>query len=357
MLPIKGVHIVRSKGRVYVYAWRGGPRLTTEPGSPEFTRELADALAARSTPDRSRMAGLVALYRASDDWKDLADKTRKNWVPFLDSIQTEFGKISIAAFDRPLIRVAIRKWRDGWKDRPRQADMALQVLSRILTFGMAEGKLVMNACSGIPRLYASDRSDIIWTDDDLKALAKHASAEVMMAVRLAALTGLRKGDLLKLSWNHITNARFVDGAFAGGSAIEIRTGKSRGKKMGRARKEKTAIIPIYAELRDHLATIPKRATTILTSTDKISWKTGFDASFIRAKTAAGLEHLHFHDLRGTAATRHYLGGQTIREIADTFTWSEDYVERLINAYVKKDELIRDRIRRLDEHASRLKGKV
>lgn len=341
MLPIKGVHVVTAKGRRYVYAWRGGPRLQSEPGTPEFTQELADLLSARRTPDQSKMHGLVALYRSSDDWKDLSDKTRKNWTPFLDSIQTEFGRMSIAAFDRPLIRVAIRKWRDRWRATPRQADMALQVLSRVLTFGMAEGRLVMNACTGIPRIYSSDRSDIIWTDADLETLSKHASAEVMWAVRLAALTGLRKSDLLKLSWNHVRE-----------NAIEVRTGKSQGKTMGRARKAKTAIIPVYGELRQLLNEIPKRATTILTNTDKVSWKTGFDASFIRAKNNAGLTHLHFHDLRGTAATKHFMAGQTIREIAETFTWSEEQVERLINTYVKKDELILDRIRRLDEHASR-----
>lgn len=59
MLPIKGVHIVRSKGREYVYAWRGGPRITSEPGTPEFVRELADLNAARKTGDRNKVSGQI----------------------------------------------------------------------------------------------------------------------------------------------------------------------------------------------------------------------------------------------------------------------------------------------------------
>ena len=37
-VELKGVHAVRSKGRLYYYAWRGGPRLEGEPGSIEFLR-------------------------------------------------------------------------------------------------------------------------------------------------------------------------------------------------------------------------------------------------------------------------------------------------------------------------------
>ncbi len=31
--------------------------------------------------------------------------------------------------------------------------------------------------------------------------------------------------------------------------------------------------------------------------------------------------LHFHDLRGTAATKFFLAGFTVREIAETLAWS------------------------------------
>ena len=128
-----------------------------------------------------------------------------------------------------------------------------------------------------------------------------ASPEVGWTARLAALTGIREGDLLKLSWSHV-----------GELAIEFRTGKSRGRR--------TALIPIYGELRALLSEIPKRATTVLTSTRKRPWSTG--ASFYSswtdavnaaangadAETKARLGDLHFHDLRGTAATKLYLAG-------------------------------------------------
>jgi integrase len=141
---------------------------------------------------------------------------------------------------------------------------------------------------------------------------------------------LRQGDLLRLPWSRI-----------GDLAIETRTAKSGGKR--------TALIPITQNLRDLLATIPKRSTVVLTNTHGQPWKTGFGASWKDAVIRAGLEprDLHFHDLRGTAATNFYRAGFNSPEIAETLGWSQDKVESLINRYVKRDELLRDRIRRLE----------
>jgi hypothetical protein len=47
-------------------------------------------------------------------------------------------------------------------------------------------------------------------------------------------------------------------------------------------------------------------------------------------------------------------GLSVREIADILGWSNDKVERLLDRYVKRDGLFRDRIRRMDEFESRTK---
>lgn len=333
MIDLKTVYKVSAKGKTYYYAWRGkgAPRLKGEPGSREFLQSLQEALEGRRVGDKTKLSGLCAMYRASDAWRvDISAKTRASWTTWLDRIQTEFGKLSVAQFDRPQMRPIIRKWRDRYKATPRAADMALQVFSRLLSFGVEEGLLLNNIVTGIPRLYSNDRSELIWTDDDFAKLEQHASPEVMQAARLGALTGLRQSDLLRLCWWHIKP-----------NSIEVPTGKSGGRRA--------ADIPLYQELRDYLETLPKRATTVLVNTDGEPWKTGFGSSWGRAVKAAGL-NLHFHDLRGTAATRLYLGDQTIREIAQTMAWSEEQVEGLINRYVKRDEILLDRIRRLDANA-------
>jgi DNA-directed RNA polymerase specialized sigma subunit len=77
---------------------------------------------------------------------------------------------------------------------------------------------------------------------------------------------------------------------------------------------------------------------------------GFGAAWSRAFNASALagRDLHLHDLRGTAATNYYRADFTIREIAGILGWSEDKVERLIDRYVKRDEILKDRIRRLEK---------
>ena len=98
----------------------------------------------------------------------------------------------------------------------------------------------------------------------------------------------------------------------GADAIVLTTGKSKHRRE--------AIIPLYDALRDVLERIPKRATTILTSSHRRPWTAdGFGSSFNKAKNDAGMAErdLHFNDLRGTAATKFYVAGFSMREIAET----------------------------------------
>ena len=96
-VDLKGIAKATAKGRTYYYAWRGGPRLRGEPGSPEFMASYNEAVESRRTPDSGRFKSLVVLYRASPDYtKKLADSTRKNWSPWLDRIADYFGELRIA---------------------------------------------------------------------------------------------------------------------------------------------------------------------------------------------------------------------------------------------------------------------
>ena len=331
-LDLKGIAKVSAKGRTYYYAWRGGPRLRGEPGSPEFIASYNEALEQRRTPDRSRFRFLVADYKSSGEYKKLAESTRSQWGKWLDRIGEYFGDLSIAQFDRPeRVRPIIRSWRSRWADTPRTADYALQVLSRVIAHGVELGRIAGNPCEGIKHLYQNDRSEIIWTDSEIALLKKTCSDEIAYAVDLAAHTGLRLGDLLRLSWSHVGNDDIV-----------LSTGKSRHKRE--------AIIPLYAGLREVLERIPKRSTTILTNSRHRPWTVdGFGSSFNKAKIDAGMSdrNLHFNDLRGTAATKFYIAGFDNREIAETLAWEEASVEKIMRRYVSRSAAIKARIKKLE----------
>jgi integrase len=332
-VELRGIAKVTAKGRTYYYAWRGGPRLRGEPGSPEFHASYNEAVESRRIPEPGQFKSLVIQFRASSEYKKLADTTRKNWSPWLDHIADYFGDLRIVQFDRPeKIRPVIRRWRNQWANKPRTADYGMQVLSRLLSHAVDPlGKIASNPCEGIKQLYRSDRAEIIWTDSDIADLKKTCPVEVAHAVDLASHTGLRLSDLLRLSWSHV-----------GEDAIVFATGKSRGRRE--------AIIPLYDDLRKVLASIPKRSPTILSNQLFRPWKSnGFGTAFNRAKIRAGMNDrdLHFHDLRGTAATKFYIAGLSIRVIAEILAWSEDQVERIIHRYVGRAAATKEAIRRLN----------
>lgn len=330
----KGLHIVKARGKVYVYAWRGGPAIKAELGSPGFHAAYQEAVAQHRAPDTNRFRSIVTAYKASQDYKNLADTTKRNWTRWLDRIADHFGELRIVHFDRPeRIRKDIRTWRSKYAATPRAADMGMQVLSRVLSYAVDPmGKIASNPCDGIKHLYANNRSEIIWTDADIGQLRPEASTEVMHAVDLAAHTGLRVSDLVRLSWSHVRE-----------SAIVLTTGKSRHRKE--------AFIPLYDDLRALLGRIPKRSTVILTNSRKKPWTTdGLNSSFTAAMIEAKLKDrdLHFHDLRGTAATKFYLAGLSVRVIAEIMAWEEEHVEKIIRRYVARDAATRAIIRQIDQ---------
>jgi integrase len=82
---------------------------------------------------------------------------------------------------------------------------------------------------------------------------------------------------------------------------------------------------------------------ILTSSHKSPWtKDGLASSFYTAKVKAGIHErdMHFHDLRGTAATKFYNSGLSVRVIAEIMAWEEEQVERIIRRYVSRGSAIR-----------------
>ncbi|WP_144223729.1 tyrosine-type recombinase/integrase [Mesorhizobium amorphae] len=334
-VDLQGIHRVRAKGRTYYYAWRGGPRLKGTPGSPEFMASLSEAAALRRVPENKKFAALVTQYRNSGEFERLAVSTKRTWLPWLDNIKSHFGELSIGQFDRTLqIRRAIRQWRGQYAQKPRTADFGIQVLSRVLSYAVDPlGLLESNPCTGIKHLYkGGSRAEIVWSDDDLAHLKISCSQEIADAVDLAGHTGLRRGDAIRLSWPQV-----------GESAIITTTGKSN--------HQREAVIPLYKALRDVLARIPRRSPFVLTSSKGTPWTdNGFSSSFQHAMADAWPQgkDLHFHDLRGTAATKFYLAGFSEREIAEILAWDEDSVSKIIRRYVGRLAAIKDRIRKLDD---------
>lgn len=349
--------------RTYWYAWKGGPRLNGQPGSPEFEAAYAAAVRERrESPTRGTLAGLVLGFRASPEFADHADSTRAEWSRFLDMIQEERGPLAIGslpveALADPRVKQHFLAWRDQWRATPRKADYSLQVLSAVLTWAVGRGLIASNVLLGHTTLYRANRAEQIWTADDIHRFAAAApSPEVAFIVRLACLTGLRRADLLRLEWSDV-----------GDVAIVLMPNKSR-----RRRRPKRVTVPLLDETISLLDEIrrqqgrrwealaeaakrrgtlePQRATTVLSNTRGRPWTTnGAEHQIVDTKKKAGVDK-HLHDCRGSFATRLRLDGATTSEIADILGWEEHRVERLLALYVDSDRVVRS-------FAERIRGRA
>jgi len=332
VVRLKGLHsatkrLATGKRVTYWYAWRGGPPLPGKPGEPAFMAAYAKALASRKTPKTEDLAALTQRFRASPEWARMAASTRREWGRWLDRLALgELGHYSFDALSDPEVGADILAWRDQWADKPRTADYAMQVVSRLLSWGKARRLIRINAAEGIEKLYQGDRADVIWTEDERASYAMWApSTEAAFIVDLACLTGLRREDLADLKWSEV-----------GEIYISKTTSKSRHKR--------TASIPILPETKVLLNKIKDNRPNseyVLTNTRGRPWT---PSGLSHAVSAFGGKRLH--DCRGTFATMLRRGGLTGPQIADSMGWEEERVSRLLSVYVDREAIVRDIAERL-----------
>jgi integrase len=334
---LKGINCFKAKladgtVKTYWYAWKGGPRLQGEPGTPEFIASYNKAAAQKiNTPD-GRLLSLLQAYQASEKFRQLAPRTQGDYrrIIRLD--------IEPAFLDFPLSGLTDRRTRDifmDWRDKlavksRRQADYAWTVLARILSWSKDRGKITVNPCERGGRIYRGSRVEIVWSDEQEETFLGAAPAHLHLPLLLALWTGQRQGDLLRLPWSAYN-----------GTHIKLRQSKTGCR----------VVIPVGAPLKAALDATAKRSTLILVNSDGTPWtQDGFRASWRKACAKAGVVGVTFNDLRGTAVTRLALAGCTEAEIATITGHSLRDVRSILDAhYLHRDPaLAESAIRKLVE---------
>lgn len=356
-LKIPGAHRVTktlSTGKVaiYWYRHRGGPLLMRLEGD---TRRHAEQMEhdqhkqilaafvtppAKAAPTSKIMSDLIRVFRQSPEGlPSLAPSTRAQWSIWLDRIDAKFGEMPIRLLKAKGAKRHFTEWRDTYADRPRSADYAVQVLRRVLSIAIERELIDTNPAEGIKQLYRANRADRVITDAELETILSHATPRARYAIRLAAATGLRRGDLVELKWDQVRNNR-----------IEFCTKKSRGRTFviaplvgdGRA-----VIDELLAERAKTIAEGRVPSAWVLTTERGSKWLgASLTQAFIRAAKDAKVERA-LHDLRGTAATRMILQGIKPQEVATFIGWERNRVDQIIQRYVDPERIAREAITRLE----------
>jgi integrase len=334
-IRLKGINSITKKladgtRRTYWYAWKGGPALCGEPGTPEFVASYNEAAARKVVPPKGTLLSVLQSFQTSDDFLGLAPRSRSDYIGKIKLIEKNFGDFPLAALTDQRTRGIFKAWRERLATSSRrQADYAWVVLARVLSFGMDRGLVTANPCARGGRLYRGSRAENIWTAVDEAAFFERAPTHLHLPLLLALWTGQRQGDLLRLAW----------------SAYDGKHIRLRQSKGGRP-----VVIPVGAPVKAALDAAPKHSPIILTTADGKPWTPdGFRASWGKACKRAGVTGVTFHDLRGTAVTRLAIAGCTEAEIATITGHSLRSVRAIIDThYLSRDPaLAESAIRKLE----------
>ena len=334
-IRLKGINSITKRladrtTRTYRYAWKGGPPLRGEPGTPEFIASYNEAVARKVVPPRGTLLSVLQGYQASDNFTGLAPRSRSDYVGKIKLIEKEFGDFPLSALTDNRTRGIFKQWRERLAlSSRRQADYTWVVLARVLSWGMDRGLVAANPCARGGRLYRGSRAEKIWTDADEVAFLERAPAHLHLALLLALWTGQRQGDLLRLPWSAYN-----------GTHIRLRQSKG-GTRV---------VIPVGAPLKATLDAAPKRSPIMLTTAYGKPWTPdGFRASWGKACKRAAVIGVTFHDLRGTAVTRLAIAGCTEAEIATITGHSLRSVRAIIDThYLNRDPVLAESaIRKLE----------
>src|SRR6516162_3271123 len=285
----KGLHwtpvtLADGTKKIYWYAWRGGPRLSGEYGSPEFFAAFNAAVATKVPAPEGCLLALLQAYQLSQDFLSLRERTRADYVKQIAKIEQRFGDAPLKALSDPRTRGIFLDWRDelALKSR-RQADYVWQVLARVLSWAKDRGKITVNPCERGGRVYHGTRVDFVWSVEDEAAFLGHAPTQFHLPLLLGLWTGQRQGDLLRLTWSA------YDGAH-----LRLRQSKTGAR----------VVIPVATPLKAALDATTRRSPLILVNTKLAPWSANsFGTMWRRACAKSGIEGVTFHDLRGTAVTR------------------------------------------------------
>jgi integrase len=139
-------------------------------------------------------------YQQSTQYKDLANRTQKDYSGYSKKICSVFGKMNVNAIKPE----HVRKYMDiRGKTSKIQANRESAYMSTVCSWGFERGKIEANPCKGVKRFTEKPRSRYI-TDAEYQAVHDNAPLSVQIAMEISYLCAARKNDILNLTKNKLT---------------------------------------------------------------------------------------------------------------------------------------------------------
>lgn len=336
----KGVHRVRRKlangaSKFHFYAWRGGPKFWESSSycpcqETGFNEALATEIAA---PKKA----LALKYSETVDWlidqyltsavylHKLGTRSQADYKLWLDKFRKEFGCEPYKILEEWEFGAEVQEWRQAWVHSPKQYDYAGAIVSILLNWACNDRRLIRkHYCKEFPKIYKSNRSEIILSPSDLEKLFDVAPVWGKRMITIACETGLRPSDLVELNRSHLEGDK-------GRRLLKVKT----------AKRQQIAYIPVSEALAKCINETPDTQHYFIVGEngDAISarWASQkFSEWRNRSKVPVAEDGRRktLSDTRGTAATRLLDANLSLKEIANYMGWSIRYAANVIERYAK-----------------------
>ena len=342
------------KNRVIGPAW-------TKRGRPEdgyFTQATADRVLLRMVAEEEEKAGKpqaavgVTFAEAADEW--LRDRTAdgcrahtlRDYQATAERLKGEWGEAAVVDITPQMVEAYKTKIRDTGVS-PRTVNRHLVVAGGIFNRAGAKWGITHNpaAAKVVKRLrepsYSAGKINFL-TLEQVEALVRATPDEQDAALFFtAAMTGLRQGELLALTWADVDFPR--DG-------LHVRHAyDTTAKQVHTPKSGKVRTVPMVGGVATRLAALGQRDS--FTADDDLvfpDWTGGHQSHmelrsrFYAALGAAGLKRIRFHDLRHTFATWCAGEGEDLSDIQAWMGHAHQSTTEIYRHYVPK----RDAARRL-----------
>lgn len=303
--------------------------------------------AAAGSARRGTFADLVARYKASPEFRQLADATRDGYRRHLEALPAKWRDLAV----RELSRAGVRALRDSLADRPAVANRRVAALSAAISWGneadpaaFGERNVVVDWRSRKKRL-REGAGYLPWPANVIEAFRRAAPPELRRVVLAALNTGQRSADVRAMNWVH-----------NGPAGVEVAQEKTRERLLIARTAELDAVLAeIEAEIRDGARA--RQAVIFTTPTGRAWTKDHLNKELAKTLAAIGHPGYTMHGLRYTAAgvLRHeagcswdqvaaILGHRTMRmtrKYADRTAHAGAAVERLDAIRARRKERERD----------------
>jgi integrase len=197
-IRVRGIKVYRSRGKLFAYHRKTGKRIKALIGSAAFLAEIERLNGQEpAQPRPGTLGALIAVYRRSLEFLELAERTRRDYQKVFDYLKPLEGDPLVSITAAYLIEVRDAAFQ---AHKRRFANYVLAVLRLLLKWGAVRDLVETNATASVPLLRrprGAPRANRAWADDEFETVLAEATGGLKVAIALGGFAGMREGDVIR----------------------------------------------------------------------------------------------------------------------------------------------------------------